>query len=138
MRGKPYSAAAAIATALTCALAGPFGAAASPSPTAVGAARAVCGTVAGPAWTYLGKKGTTWSVFANRAPCGFAKTWAARLLRSPRRGVTTHLTGGPPGWSCAPSLNARLVSRGTAGVCNKVNAEEIFTGPQLLWFPAVR
>jgi hypothetical protein len=129
MRSKLIVAAAAIAAGAALA--------AAPSPAAVGAARAVCGNVPGPAWTYAGRHGSNWAVFAFDAPCGLAKTWAAKLVRAPNRGAATVLRG-PAGWKCGVSLNARVASRGTLGLCIKVSAEQTPTGPKFLWAPAVR
>ena len=88
---------------------------------ALGSAHAACGTVAGPAWVFgpTGEKGNTYKVTATAVACSFAKTWAAKLVRTPYRGEAgTHLTG-PAGWSCLPSVSW---GHGTPGTCSKGKA----------------
>ena len=60
-----------------------------------------CGTVTGPAWVAYGKKGSVYKVAALKVSCGFAKTWVARIVRTPTHGKPFLTPPSPAGWSCS-------------------------------------
>jgi hypothetical protein len=63
----------------------------------------VCGNVSGLHWSWGGRSGTQYAVYAVKgAPCSVALRWVPRLL--PQRPHTPDKRGadltGPPGWGC--------------------------------------
>jgi hypothetical protein len=59
-----------------------------------------CGTVTGPAWAAYGKKGTAYKVAADKVSCAFAKTWVAKIVRTPTHGKPSLTPPSPVGWMC--------------------------------------
>ena len=65
----------------------------------------MCGSFAGPHWSYKGASGTRYIVYTRHGgACAFAMKWAPRLVAKHPQDATNSITGGPSAWACANSV----------------------------------